>query len=143
ALYRFGPMLADKLKDVPGFQDVTTDVQLKNPTLVVRIDRDQAAVVGVTPAQVELALSSSFGEREVTTIYAPTNDYKVILELLPEYQATPKAAGELYVRASSGQLVQLSSIATISQGVGPLTVNHAGQPPAVTVSFNLAPAMSI
>jgi HAE1 family hydrophobic/amphiphilic exporter-1 len=143
ALYKYGPLLADKLKDVPGFQDVTTDVQLKNPTLVVRIDRDRAAAVGVTAEQVELALSSSYGQREVTTIYAPTNDYKVILELLPKYQADPKAAEELYVRASSGQLVQLSSIATIQRGVGPLTVNHSGQLPAVTVSFNLAPDVSI
>jgi hydrophobic/amphiphilic exporter-1 (mainly G- bacteria), HAE1 family len=143
ALYKHGPLLADRLREVPGFQDVTTDVQLKNPTLVVRIDRDKAAAVGVTPEQIELALSSSFGQREVTTIYAPNNDYKVIMELLPQYQADPQSASKLYIRSSSGPLVQLASVASISRGVGPLTVNHSGQLPAVTVSFNLAPSASI
>ncbi len=142
-LYEFGPRLADKLKDVPGFLDVTTDVQLKNPQLVVKIDRDKAAAVGVTPEQLELALASSFGSRDVTTIYAPNNDYTVIMELEPEYQADPSSLGLLYLRSSNGRLVQLASVASVSRGVGPLTVNHSGQLPAVTVSFNLAVGMAL
>jgi HAE1 family hydrophobic/amphiphilic exporter-1 len=142
-MYTSALTLADKMKSIPGVQDVTTDLQLKNPQLFVKIDRDKAAVLGVTPEQIELALSSAYGTRQVSTIYAPTNDYQVILELLPQFQADPQSPDMLYVRSSSGALVRLSSLAEISRNVGPLTVNHSGQFPAVTVSFNIAPGFSL
>jgi HAE1 family hydrophobic/amphiphilic exporter-1 len=142
-MYRTAPILADKMKAIVGVQDVTTDLQLSNPQLVVDIDRDKAAVLGVTPAQIELALSSSFGTRQVSTIYAPTNDYQVILELLPEFQTDPSWVDTLYVRSSNGQLVQLTSVAKMTRNVGPLSVNHTGQLPSVTISFNLAPGYSL
>jgi HAE1 family hydrophobic/amphiphilic exporter-1 len=131
------------MSKISGFQDVTTDLQLRNPKLLINIDRDKAAALGVTPSQIELALSSSFGSRQVSTIYAPNNDYQIILELLPEYQGDPKWLSTIYVRSSNGPLVPLTAVASLDRGVGPLTVNHAGQLPAVTVSFNLAPGTSI
>jgi HAE1 family hydrophobic/amphiphilic exporter-1 len=142
-LYRAAPILADRMRSIQGLQDVTTDLRLSTPKLLVDIDRDKAAAVGVTPAQIELALSSAYGTRQVSTIYAPTNDYDVILELLPELQADPSWIDTLYVRSSNGPLVQLSSLAHLSRGVGPLSVNHLGQLPAVTISFNLAPGYSL
>lgn len=144
-MYEAAPKLAARIAQVPGVQDVTTDLQLKNPQLRVKIDRDKAASLGVTPEQIELALSSAYGSRRVSTIFAPTNDYDVLMELLPEYQADPSWLDVLYVRSSSpgAGLVQLSSVATYTRDVGPLSVNHSGQLPAVTVSFNLAPGYSI
>ena len=142
-MYKAAPALAEQMKAIPGVQDVTTDLQLRNPQLLVDIDRDRAAVVGVTPEQIELALSSAFGTRQVSTIYAPTNDYDVILELEPQFQGDPAALDLLYIRSSEGRLVPLTSIAKISRSVGPLSVNHAGQLPAVTVSFNLSPGYSL
>ncbi|MGH7131586.1 MAG: efflux RND transporter permease subunit [Phycisphaerales bacterium] len=142
-MYRAVPGLMEKMKAVPGVQDVTTDLQLRNPQLHIDIDRDKAAVLGVTPQQIELALSSAFGSRQVSTIYAPTNDYDVVLELEPRFQANPTALNMLYIRSTSGRLVRLDSVARISDSVGPLSVNHAGQLPAVTVSFNLAPGTSL
>jgi HAE1 family hydrophobic/amphiphilic exporter-1 len=143
AMYRTAPLLADKMKSIPGMQDITTDLQLSNPQLMVDIDRDKAAVLGVSPAQIELALSSAFGTRQVSTIYAPTNDYQVILELLPEFQTDPSWLDTLYIRSSNGQLIQLTSVAKMTRNVGPLSVNHTGQLPSVTISFNLAPGFSL
>ncbi len=142
-MYRAANALADRVKDIPGVQDVTTDAQLSNPQLKVDIDRNKAAVLGVTPEQVELALSSAFGTRQISTIYASTNSYQVIMELLPEFQTDPKWLDTLYVRSSSGNLVRLTSVASLEREVGPLSVNHSGQLPAVTISFNLAPGASL
>ncbi len=142
-MYRTAPLLAAKMRSIPGMQDVTTDLQLANPQLLVDIDRDKAAVLGVTPAQIELALSSAYGTRQVSTIYAPNNDYQVILELLPEYQGDPTWLDSIHIRSSNGSLIQLSSVAHFSRNVGPLSVNHSGQLPSVTISFNLAPGYSL
>ncbi len=142
-MYTSALVLADKMKAIHGVQDVTTDMQLRNPQLEVNIDRDKAAVLGVTPEQIELALSSGFGTRQISTIYAPTNDYQVILELEPRFQADPTALDTLYVRSASSQLVRLTAVADVSRNVGPLTVNHSGQLPAVTISFNTAPGYSL
>jgi HAE1 family hydrophobic/amphiphilic exporter-1 len=144
-LYQYAPILAaemSKLESV-GFQDVTTDLQLRNPQVTVRIDRDKAATLGVTPEQVETALSEGFGSRQVSTIYAPNNSYQVIMELEPQYQADPARLSLLYIMSGSGQLVPLSAVATLGDAVGPLTVNHFGQLPAVTVSFNLKPGYAL
>jgi hydrophobic/amphiphilic exporter-1 (mainly G- bacteria), HAE1 family len=142
-MYRAANALADRVKDIPGVQDVTTDAQLSNPQLKVDIDRNKAAVLGVTPEQIELALSSAFGTRQISTIYASTNSYQVIMELLPEFQTDPRWLDTLYVRSSNGNLVRLTSVASLEREVGPLSVNHSGQLPAVTISFNLAPGASL
>ena len=142
-LYRYAPLLAEKMRTLPGFLDVTTDLQLKNPQVNVEIDRDKASMVGVTAEQIEDALYSAYGSRPISTIYAATNDYEVIMELEPQYQMDPDALSMLYIRSASGQLVPLNAIATITQVMGPLTINHSGQLPAVTVSFNLQPQYSL
>ncbi len=142
-LYRSAPKLAERMRSIPGVQDVTTDLQVSNPQLLVDIDRDRAAVLGVTPAQIESALGSAFATRQVSTIYAPNNDYQVILELLPEYQMDPSGLDMLYLRSSNGGLVRLISVARVTRTTGPLSVNHAGQLPSATVSFNLAPGYSL
>ncbi len=142
-LYRLAPQFEAQMRALPMLQDVTTDLLLKNPQVQVTIDRDQAAALGVTAQQIEDALYSAYGSRQVSTIFAPTNTYKVILESLPELQRDPGALGMLYVRSSSGNLVPLSAVATLTQNLGPLSVSHQGQLPSVTVSFNLRPGASL
>jgi HAE1 family hydrophobic/amphiphilic exporter-1 len=143
-LYHWAPLIKDRMAVLPGFQDVTTDLLISSPQVILDIDRDKAHALGVTADQIENALYDSYGQRQVSTIYAAVNQYWVIMELLPEYQRDPDALGDLYIRSTtSGQLVPLRSVAKISRGVGPLTVNHFGQLPAVTISFNLIPEMSL
>jgi HAE1 family hydrophobic/amphiphilic exporter-1 len=142
-LYRVAPILEAKLRQIPGLQDVNSDLQLKNPQIEVTIDRDKAAALGVSPQAIETALYTSYGSRQISTIYAPTNEYQVIMELLPEYQADPSALSLIYVRSQNGKLVPLPSVAALSQDLGPLSIQHAGQLPSVTLSFNLRPGTSI
>jgi hydrophobic/amphiphilic exporter-1 (mainly G- bacteria), HAE1 family len=142
-LYRVAPMLEAKMRALPGFQDVNTDLQLKNPQVEVEILRDRAATLGVSAAQIEDALFNAYGARQISTIYAPNNEYKVILQLLDQYQLDPSMLSMLYIRASTGESVPLSAVASLKQGLGPLTVNHLGQLPAVTLSFNLKPGVSL
>jgi HAE1 family hydrophobic/amphiphilic exporter-1 len=142
-LFRFAPMMESRLRNQRGFLDVTSDLQIKNPQIDVSIDRDKASALGVTAQQVEFALQSAYSASQISTIYAPTNQYRVIMELQPQYQAEPAALSMLYIRSQTGQLVPLSTVAGFKQGVGPLTVNHIGQIPAVTISFNLAPDKSL
>jgi HAE1 family hydrophobic/amphiphilic exporter-1 len=142
-LYRIAPQLAGAIQGLPGFQDVTTDLQIKNPQINIDIDRDKAASLGITAAQIEDALYSSYGTRQISTIYADTNQFQVILELKPEYQLDASAFSLLYVRSTSGALVPLDAVVKISRGYGPLTINHSGQLPSVTVSFNLGPGLAL
>jgi HAE1 family hydrophobic/amphiphilic exporter-1 len=142
-LYRYAPTMETKLKELPGFLDVTSDLQIKSPQVYVKIDRDKASALGLSAGQVEDALSSAYSSRQVSTIYAPTNQYWVIIELEPEYQMDPAALSLLYVRSSTGNLVPLNTVASLERTVGPLTVNHLGQLPAVTISFNLALGKSL
>jgi HAE1 family hydrophobic/amphiphilic exporter-1 len=142
-LYRYAPLLAQKIGTLPGFLDVTTDLQLKNPQVNVEIDRDRASTLGITAEQIEDALYSAYGSRQISTIYGATNQYQVILELEPQYQMDPSALSMLYVRSSGGELVPLNAIATITPSLGPLTINHTGQLVAVTISFNLKPDYSL
>ena len=142
-LYRWAPVLEAKLRSLPEFLDVTSDLQVTNATVKVDIDRDRASSLGVSAGQVQDALYSAFGARQVSTIYTPSNQYWVILELLPEFQTGPDALSLLYVRSSAGTLVPLSAVARIGSGVSPLTVNHQGQLPAVTLSFNLKAGVSL
>jgi hydrophobic/amphiphilic exporter-1 (mainly G- bacteria), HAE1 family len=142
-LYRLAPALEARLRQLPELQDVTSDLQVKSPQVKVTIDRDRASALGVSAEQIETVLYDAYGNRWVSTIYAPNNQYKVIMEVLDKYQLDPDALSRLYVRASNGRLVPLGAVATFSQGVGPLTVNHFGQLPAVTLSFNLAPGVAL
>jgi HAE1 family hydrophobic/amphiphilic exporter-1 len=142
-LYEMAPILEEKIRKLPGFQDVTSDLQLKNPQVKVGIDRDRAAALGVTPARIEDALYTAYGSRQVSTIYAPNNQYQVIMEVAPEHQRDPAALSSLYVRSQSGAMVPLAGLASFTQDVGPLSVAHLGQLPSVTLSFNLRPGVSL
>lgn len=142
-LYHWAPRLYERLRTLPGFQDVNTDLQITSPQVIVDIDRDKASAVGVTAEQIENALYNAYGARQVSTIYTPANEYWVILELEPRYQTDPAALAMLYVRASTGRLVPLNAVARLTRGVGPLTVTHLGQLPSVTISFNLKPGMAL
>ncbi|HEV2670380.1 MAG TPA: efflux RND transporter permease subunit [Gemmatimonadales bacterium] len=143
ALYENAAKLERVLRGIPTLQDVTTDLQIKNPQVSVRIDRDRATSLGVSVQQIEQALYDAYGSRQVSTIYTPNNQYWVILELLPEYQRDPSALQLLYLRSQTGKLVPLTSVASASNDVGPLSVNHSGQLPSVTLSFNLPPGVSL
>jgi len=138
-LYRQAAAFEMKVRGLPMLQDVTSDLQIKNPQVSLDIDRDRAATLGVSAQQIEDALYSAYGSRQVSTIYSPTNQYKVVMELEPRYQSDPASLALLYVRSNSGQLVPLSSLGTLKNTVGPLSVNHLGQITAVTISFNLKP----
>ena len=142
-LYRYAPVLEAKLKDLPGFQDVTSDLQLKNPQVSLSINRDKASALGLSVLQIEQTLGSAYSSRQVSTIYAPNNDYAVILELQEQYQADPSAFSLLYIRSVNGSLVPLNTVVNQERTVGPLSVNHLGQLPAVTLSFNLAPGKAL
>ena len=142
-LYANSAAFESKLRGLPMIQDVTSDLQIKNPQVNLVIDRDRAASLGITADQIEEALYSAYGTRQVSTIYSPSNQYQVIMELDPQYRLDPSALGMLYVRSNSGQLVPLSSLATLSKGLGPLSVNHLGQITAVTISFNLKPGIPL
>jgi len=142
-LYRRATQLESKLRELPGLQDVTSDLQIRNPQVDVSIDRDRALALGVSAQQIEDALYSSFGNRWISTIYAPTNEYRVLLELVPERQREVTDLSALYVRSIGGSLVPLDAVARVSRSLGPLTVNHFGQLPAVTLSFNLRPGTAL
>jgi HAE1 family hydrophobic/amphiphilic exporter-1 len=143
ALYAGAQQLEAKLRGLQQLQDVTSDLQIRNPQVNVGIDRDRASALGVSAQQIEQALYDAYGSRQVSTIYTPSNQYWVLMELLPQYQRDPAALSQLYVRNQAGTLVPLSAVATFAAGLGPLTVNHAGQIPAVTISFNLHPGVSL
>jgi HAE1 family hydrophobic/amphiphilic exporter-1 len=136
-LYESATALQARLQAVPELIDVTSDLQIKNPEVRVSIHRDRAAALGVTPDQIENALYDAFGSRQVSTIYTPNNQYWVIMELLPQYQLNVGALDMLYISSTSGSLVPMGAVADLSSAVGPVTVNHAGQLPSVTLSFNL------
>ena len=138
-LYTNATAFEARLRGLSMIQDVTSDLQIKNPQVNLEIDRDRAAALGITAQQIEDALYSAYGTRQVSTIYSPTNQYQVVMELAPQYQLDPSALGMLYVRANTGRLVPLSTLATLTKGLGPLSVNHLGQITAVTISFNLKP----
>ncbi len=142
-LYRSAQQLEIKMRDIPGLQDVTSDLQIKNPQINVIIDRDKASALGVSAEQVEDALYSAYGARQISTIFAPNNEYRVIMELEPRYQRDPSALSLLYIRSSRGQLVPLDAVANLTANLGPLSVNHLGQLPAVTLSFNLKPGAAL
>ncbi len=166
-LYRLAPELRDKIAKLPGLQDVTTDLYVTNPQVMIEVDRQQAAVYGVTIDQVRQELYNAFGARQVATIYTASNDYQVILEAKPEFRTDPSSLSKIYVKTNgggaatagtsgpgpgsgvtgsgipSGRSIPLSAVTKPVQTVGPLLVNHQGQQPSVTISFNLAPGYSL
>jgi HAE1 family hydrophobic/amphiphilic exporter-1 len=142
-LYQYAPQLEQRLRGLPQLQDVTSDLQIKNPQVTVSINRDKAAALNVDPRTLEDALYSAYGARQISTIYAPNNQYKVIMELEPQYALDPSALSMLYVHSKTGQLVPMGALASFKKEVGPLTVTHQGQLPAVTVSFNLRPGVAL
>ena len=142
-LYHWAPLLYDRLRQLPALQDVNTDLQITSPQVVVDIDRDRASALGVTVDQIESALGSAYGSKHVSTIFTPSNQYRVILELDPRYREDQTALSRLSVRSSAGRLVPLDAVATLVPGLGPLTVTHLGQLPSVTISFNPKPGVSL
>ena len=142
-LYEHAPKLEAMIRELPGLQDVTSDLQIKNPQVNIEIDRDKASALRVTANQIEDALYSAYGARQISTIYTPVNQYQVIIELEPQYQLDSSALSMLYIRSSTGQLVPLNAVANLSPGLGPLSLNHLGQLPSVTISFNIRPGVSL
>jgi hydrophobic/amphiphilic exporter-1 (mainly G- bacteria), HAE1 family len=142
-LYAWSPRLAAAMAKLPGFVDVQPDMQISSPQVMVDIDRDRALALGVTPEQVQDALFSAYGERQASVIYAAADQYSVILQVDPKDQRNPDALSKLYIRSSNGSLVPLDAVVKTKQQTGPLTINHFGQLPAVTISFNLRPGFSL
>ena len=163
-LYRVAPEMRDKIEKVPGLADVSTDLYIKNPQMTVEIDREKAAVYGITIDQIRQELFNAFGARQVATIYTPTNDYQVILESQPKFQTDPSQLQNIFIKTNvpgaggsvtgpgagvngsgvpSGQSIPLSAVTRMVPAVGPLQVNRQGNQPSVTISFNLAPGYSL
>lgn len=143
ALYRSSEKLVERLREMELLQDVTSDLQLMNPQLNVKIDRDLAASLQVTAEQIEMALFNAYGSRQVSTILSKNNQYSVILELQPGCQVEPAALSWLHVRAADGRQIPIDAVAKLRQDVGPVTINHSGQMPSVTVSFDVRPGVSL
>jgi HAE1 family hydrophobic/amphiphilic exporter-1 len=135
--------LTAALRDEPGFQDVDNDLRLTTPTISVTIDRDRAASLAVTPETIETALGTAFGGQQVSQIYGSSDQYAVIMELEPRYQTDASALARLYVASQTGTLVPLTAVTKIGSSTSPQSVNHLGQLPAATVSFNLGPGMAL
>jgi HAE1 family hydrophobic/amphiphilic exporter-1 len=142
-LYHWVPIIEEKLKTLPSLVDVTSDLQIRQPQVLIDFDREKAAALGVTVQQIESALGTAYGSQQISTIYTATDQYWVILEVEPRFQADPSALPLLYVRSKSGALVPLTAVTRLSYGVGPLSVSHLGQLPSVTISFDLAPGVSL
>jgi HAE1 family hydrophobic/amphiphilic exporter-1 len=142
-LYHWAAIIETKFRNLKELQDVTSDLQIVSPQVVLDIDRNKATALGVTAQQIEDTLYSAYGSRQVSTIYAPNNEYQVILEVEPKYQRDPSSLAMLYTQSSNGRLIALESVATFVRRIGPLTVNHTGQLPSVTISFNLKPGVAL
>jgi HAE1 family hydrophobic/amphiphilic exporter-1 len=142
-LYRWVGEMQREMRALPGFQDVTSDLKIGSPAVMIDIDRNRAASLGVDARQIEQALAAAYGSRKISTIYTSSSQYAVILEVLPELQRDTSSLAQIYVRSSSGRLLPLDTLTTQRREVSPLQVNHQGQLPAVTISFNLAPDVSL
>jgi HAE1 family hydrophobic/amphiphilic exporter-1 len=142
-LYHYAPILEQKMRAMADLRDVDSDLQIKNPQVNVNIDRDKARSLGLSAEQIEDALYDAYGSRQVSTIYAPNEQYKVIVEVEPRFQDDPTTLSMLYVRSDSGKLIPLDTVAHLTRNLGPLAVNHTGQLPSVTISFNVAPGVAL
>jgi len=143
SLFEAAPKMREQLAKTPELRDVTSDLQIANPQIVVDLDREKAANLGVSSDAIRQTLYNAFGTRQISTIYTSASDYAVIMEADRDYQSDPTALQRLFVKSASGQIVPLLSVATIRRNIGPLTINRQSQQPAVTVSFNLAPGVSL
>ncbi|HZN30082.1 MAG TPA: efflux RND transporter permease subunit, partial [Xanthobacteraceae bacterium] len=171
ALYRLAPEMTAKIAEVDGLRDVTSDLYIRNPQMTIEIDREAAGVYGITVDQIRQELFNAFGSRQVATIFTPSNDYQVIMESVPEFQTDPSGLSKIFLKTNvnqtggasgvpqgaqtavgggvggvgsmTGPVVPLSAVTRIVPTVGPLQVNHQGQQPAVTISFNLSPGFSL
>jgi HAE1 family hydrophobic/amphiphilic exporter-1 len=142
-LYQVSQEMEAKFRALPQLVDVNSDLHLSSPQMRVDIQRDRAAALGVTPEQIENALYDAYGTRQVSTIYTPTNQYYVIMELAPEFQGDPRSLSLVYIRSNNGKLIPLDTVAALRRDIGPLAVNHLGQLTSVTLSYNLKPGVSL
>ena len=142
-LNHWSGLFLDKLKSIPGIADVASDQQNAGPLLDITINRDVASSYGILPATIDNTLSDAFGQRIVSTMLTQQNQYHVVLEVQPQFQFGPSAMSDIYLNSSSGQQVPLSTLVTATEKVAPLVVNHQGQFPSTTISFNLLPGTSI
>jgi HAE1 family hydrophobic/amphiphilic exporter-1 len=143
ALYGPGQALEERLKTLPQLQDVATNLELRNPEIQLNILRDRASALGISSQQIELALFNAFGGRKVSTLYGESDQYQVLFEVDRKFQSNINAMESIYIQSASGAMVPLSTVAEIKSGVGPISVAHLGQLPAVMLSFNLAPGVSV
>jgi HAE1 family hydrophobic/amphiphilic exporter-1 len=142
-LYTIAPEMRNKIAQVEGLLDVTTDLYIKNPQMTIEIDREKAAVYGIGTDQIRNQLFNAFGSRQIGTIFKPSNDYQIILEALPRFRVDPSDLSKVYLKTANNQTIPLDAVAKMVPTVGPLLINHQGQQPAVTISFNLAPGVSL
>ncbi len=142
-LYAAAPALEDALHGIPQLVDITSDLQLASPQVNVTLDRDRIAALGLTVDQVQTAMSGAYASSQVATIFAPTNQYSILMRVAPQFQDRPDALSALYLRSAAGGLISLDTVASFTQGVGPQSVNHTGQLPSVTLSFSLAPGVAL
>ncbi|MBU0714732.1 MAG: efflux RND transporter permease subunit [Verrucomicrobia bacterium] len=143
SLYHYGAIMEEKIRSIPALVDVKSDLQPRKPKLEITVDRDKASALGLTLKQIQEAFYSAYGSRQISTIYTASTFYYVILELMPEFRQTPSSLKALYIKSDRGQLVPLTTVASIRETVSPLTINHSGQVPSATISFNLKPGHSI
>jgi multidrug efflux pump subunit AcrB len=142
-LNHWAPIIEESMKKMPELEDVASDQQIAAPHISIEIDRDAASRLGISPSLIDETLYDAFGQRQVATMYTSTNQYKVILEVKPEFQDDPTALSKIYVAGPGGAQVPLSSFAHFASKVESLSVNHQGQFPAITLSFNLAPGVAL
>ncbi len=142
-LYEASRKLQARIALIPGVTDVASDLQVDNPEVHLTVDRDKASRLGLTMEQIEDALDSGYAQRQISTMYMPTNQYWVVIEVQPQYYRDPSMLHALYVRSGTGRLVPLDAVADLQLGTGPMLINHLGQFPSVTISFNLKPGVSL
>ena len=142
-LYTWAPRIEAAIAKLPGLLDVTSDLQITQPQISVEIDRNKASALGVSAEEIETTLYDAYGSRQVSTIYGTTNQYWVVMELLPRYQTDPSVLSMLYVRSNTGALVPLNAVATLKPTIGPLAITHLGQLPSVTISFDTRPGVAL
>jgi HAE1 family hydrophobic/amphiphilic exporter-1 len=142
-LYATARKMEQAMLDTPGLVDVSSDLQIDNPEIYVDIDRDRALLLGISPQQIESTLYSAYGNRDVSTIFAANDQYSVIVEFQKRFQTDAGSLDLLHIRSNTGQLVPLSTVATLRERLGPLSINHSGQLPSVTLSFNIKPGFAL
>jgi HAE1 family hydrophobic/amphiphilic exporter-1 len=142
-LYHWAEVMRMEMRKLEGFQDVTSDLQIKSPTVLVKIDRDRAAALGVDARRIEATLAAAFGSRKISTIHTASAQYQVILEIDPKHQRRIEGLSQLFVNSKSGKQIRLDAVTKVVTEVAPLAINHQGLLPAVTLAFNLAPEVSL